>query len=154
MSQKTLKILLVFSLATNLFVVAVIGGFFSSGRHTELRLDHTTSEGVKPIRATLANLKSILRALDKKDRRELGRLVKEAQTKTGGFDPDVQRTLIVSLAKALVKTPFDPEEVLKIIETSFEETSRRLAVSRNIFVEMLATMDPEKRELLAKALQN
>ena len=151
MSQKTLKILLVFSLATNLFVVAIIGGFFSSGRHTELRLDHTTSE---PIRATLANLKSILRALDKKDRRELGRLVKEAQTKTGGFDPDVQRTLSVSLAKALVKTPFDPEEVLKIIETSFEETSRRLAVSRNIFVEMLATMDPEKRELLAKALQN
>ena len=45
-------------------------------------------------------------------------------------------------------------QVLKIIETSFEETSRRLAVSRNIFVEMLATMDPEKRELLAKALQN
>jgi predicted DNA-binding protein (UPF0251 family) len=58
------------------------------------------------------------------------------------------------LTKALVKTPFDTEEVLKIMETSFEETSRRLAVSRNTFVEMLATMDLEKRELLAKALQN
>ena len=113
MSQKTLKILLVFSLATNLFVVAVIGGFFSSGRHTELRLNHNTSEAGKPVRATFANLKSILRALDKKDRRELGRLVKEAQTKTGGFDPDVQQALSVSLAKALVKTPLSNPYLFK-----------------------------------------
>ena len=101
MSQKTLKILLVISFAANLLVAGAVGGFFGSGRHKDLRLDYTGKTQEARPRGPSSGLGPLLRAMDRKDRRELGRLIQVAQGKSGGMTRDARQAKNIEFAQAV-----------------------------------------------------
>ena len=154
MSQKTLKILLVISFAANLLVAGAVGGFFGSGRHKDLRLDYTGKTQEARPRGPSSGLGPLLRAMDRKDRRELGRLIQVAQGKSGGMTRDARQAKNIEFAQAVRATPFDGAAILTLMEAESAESSRRLELSRNVLVEKVATMSPEVRAKLAESLLN
>ena len=152
MSQRTLKTLLMISFAVNVLVAGAVGGFFGSGRHKDLRLDHVSkAQEVRP-RAPSLGLGPLLRAMDRKDRRELGRLFQDAQAKNGGMSRDAREAMITQLVQAVGAIPFDDVAVLAVMEAGWFEISRRSEVARKVWVEKVATMSPEARAELAESL--
>ena len=152
MSQKTLKILLVISFAANLLVAGAVGGFFGSGRHKDLRLDYTGKTQEARPRGPSSGLGPLLRAMDRKDRRELGRLIQVAQAKNGGMSRDAREAMNTQLVQAVGAIPFDDVAVLAVMEAGWFEISRRSEVARKVWVEKVATMSPEARAELAESL--
>ena len=92
--------------------------------------------------------------MDRKDRRELGRLFQVAQGKSGGMTRDARQAKNIEFAQAVRATPFDGAAVLTLMEAESAESSRRLELSRNVLVEKVATMSPEVRAKLAETLLN
>ena len=79
MSHRLLKICLVVSLAVNLLVLGAVGGFFGSGRHKDVRLDGFSTRQEVRQRGPMTSLGRLVRAMERKDRRDLGRMIRTAQ---------------------------------------------------------------------------
>ena len=94
----------------------------------------------------------LLRAMDRKDRRELGRLFQDAQAKNGGMSRDAREAMNTQLVQAVGAIPFDDVAVLAVMEAGWFEISRRSEVARKVWVEKVATMSPEARAELAESL--
>ena len=75
MSHRMLKICLVVSLAANLLVLGAVGGFFGSGRHKDVRLDSLSTRHEARPRGPATSLGPLVRAMDREDRRDLGRMI-------------------------------------------------------------------------------
>lgn len=152
MSQKTLKIFLVLSLAANLLVAGAVGSFFGSGRHKDLRLDNLGSSQKVVVPDRISSLGSLLRAMERKDQRDFGRMIQEALDESGGMAQDARQAIKTDLAMAVRATPFDGDAVLALIEVDSSKLSRRLKLVRQVLVKKLATMTPDARAKLAQSL--
>ena len=137
MSHRMLKICLVVSLAANLLVLGAVGGFFGSGRHKDVRLDSLSTRHEARPRGPATSLGPIVRAMDRKDRRDLGRMIQKAQGRDRRMDRDLRAQMAAVLAVL-------QDEVMTIEE--------RQAIAREALLDKLASMTPEARAKLAQAL--
>ena len=56
-----------------------MGGFFGSGRHKDVRLDGFSTRQEVRQRGPMTSLGRLVRAMERKDRRDLGRMIQTAQ---------------------------------------------------------------------------
>ena len=98
MSHRLLKICLVVSLALNLSVLGAVGGFFGSGRHKDVRLDGFSIRQEVRQRGPMTSLGRLVRAMERKDRRDLGRMIQTAQGRAGRMDRDSRAQVTAVLA--------------------------------------------------------
>ena len=152
MSQKTLKIFLVLSLAANLMVVGAVSGFFGAGRHKDLQLDYSGPPQKVVVSDRISATGSLLRAMERKDQRDFGRMIQVALDESVGMAQDARQTIKTDLAMAVRATPFDGDAVLALIEVDSSKLSRRLKLVRQVLVKKLATMTPDARAKLAQSL--
>ena len=101
MSHRMLKICLVVSLAANLLVLGAVGGFFGSGRHKDVRLDSLSTRHEARPRGPATSLGPLVRAMDREDRRDLGRMIQKAQGRDRRMDRDLRAQMTAVLADAL-----------------------------------------------------
>jgi len=146
MSHRMLKICLVVSLAANLLVLGAVGGFFGSGRHKDVRLDSLSTRHEARPRGPATSLGPLVRAMDREDRRDLGRMIQKAQ----GRD----RRMTAVLADALRTEPFEPRAVLAVLQDVAMMIEERQVIARQALLDKLASMTPKAREQLAQALLN
>ena len=136
MSHRMLKICLVVSLAANLLVLGAVGGFFGSGRHKDVRLG------------------PLVRAMDREDRRDLGRMIQKAQGRDRRMDRNLRAQMTAVLADALRTEPFEPRAVLAVLQDEAMMIEERQVIARHALLDKLASMTPKAREQLAQALLN
>lgn len=154
MSHRMLKICLVVSLAANLLVLGAVGGFFGSGRHKDVRLDSLSTRHEARPRGPVTSLGPIVRAMDRKDRRDLGRMIQKAQGRDRRMDRDLRAQMTAVLADALRTEPFEPRAVLTVLQDEAMMIEERQVIARQALLDKLASMTPKAREQLAQALLN
>ena len=137
------------SLAANLLVAGAVGGFLARVV-TILRLDNLGSSQKVVVPDRISG--SLLRAMERKDRRDFGRMIQEALDESGGMAQDARQAIKTDLAMAVRATPFDGDAVLALIEVDSSKLSRRLKLVRQVLVKKLATMTPDARAKLAQSL--
>ena len=150
MSHRMLKICLVVSLAVNLLVLGAVGGFFGSGRHKDVRLDGFSTRQEERQRGPMTSLGPLVRAMERKDRRDLGRMIQKAQGRDRRMDRDAQATAV--LADVLSTVPFDPAAVLALLQDEAMMMEERRLIARQALLDKLASMTPKAREQLAQAI--
>jgi hypothetical protein len=154
MSHRMLKICLVVSLAANLLVMGAVGGFFGSGRHKDVRLDSLSTRHEARPRGPATSLGPLVRAMDREDRRDLGRMIQKAQGRDRRMDRDLRAQMTAVLADALRTEPFEPRAVLAVLQDEAMMIEERQVIARQALLDKLASMTPKAREQLAQALLN
>ena len=154
MSHRMLKICLVVSLAANLLVLGAVGGFFGSGRHKDVRLDSLSTRHEARPRGPATSLGPLVRAMDREDRRDLGRMIQKAQGRDRRIDRDLRAQMTAVLADALRTEPFEPRAVLAVLQDEAMMIEERQVIARQALLDKLASMTPKAREQLAQALLN
>ena len=154
MSHRMLKICLVVSLAANLLVLGAVGGFFGSGRHKDVRLDSLSTRHEARPRGPATSLGPLVRAMDREDRRALGRMIQKAQGRDRRMDRDLRAQMTAVLADALRTEPFEPRAVLAVLQDEAMMIEERQVIARQALLDKLASMTPKAREQLAQALLN
>ena len=154
MSHRMLKICLVVSLAANLLVLGAVGGFFRSGRHKDVRLDSLSTRHEARPRGPATSLGPLVRAMDREDRRDLGRMIQKAQGRDRRMDRDLRAQMTAVLADALRTEPFEPRAVLTVLQDEAMMIEERQVIARQALLDKLASMTPKAREQLAQALLN
>ncbi|MBL6637594.1 MAG: hypothetical protein ISP37_04715 [Planktomarina sp.] len=154
MSHRMLKICLVVSLAANLLVLGAVGGFFGSGRHKDVRLDSLSTRHEARPRGPATSLGPLVRAMDREDRRDLGRMIQKAQGRDRRMDRDLRAQMTAVLADALRTEPFEPRAVLAVLQDEAMMIEERQVIARQALLDKLASMTPKAREQLAQALIN
>jgi hypothetical protein len=149
-----LKICLVVSLAANLLVLGAVGGFFGSGRHKDVRLDSLSTRHEARPRGPATSLGPLVRAMDREDRRDLGRMIQKAQGRDRRMDQDLRAQMTAVLADALRTEPFEPRAVLAVLQDVAMMIEERQVIARQALLDKLASMTPKAREQLAQALLN
>jgi hypothetical protein len=149
-----LKICLVVSLAANLLVLGAVGGFFGSGRHKDVRLDSLSTRHEARPRGPATSLGPLVRAMDREDRRDLGRMIQKAQGRDRRMDRDLRAQMTAVLADALRTEPFEPRAVLAVLQDEAMMIEERQVIARQALLDKLASMTPKAREQLAQALLN
>ena len=154
MSHRMLKICMVVSLAANLLVLGAVGGFFGSGRHKDVRLDSLSTRHEARPRGPATSLGPLVRAMDREDRRDLGRMIQKAQGRDRRIDRDLRAQMTAVLADALRTEPFEPRAVLAVLQDEAMMIEERQVIARQALLDKLASMTPKAREQLAQALLN
>ena len=154
MSHRMLKICLVVSLAANLLVLGAVGGFFGSGRHKDVRLDSLSTRHEARPRGPATSLGPLVRAMDREDRRDWGRMIQKAQGRDRRMDRDLRAQMTAVLADALRTEPFEPRAVLAVLQDVAMMIEERQVIARQALLDKLASMTPKAREQLAQALLN
>ena len=154
MSHRMLKICMVVSLAANLLVLGAVGGFFGSGRHKDVRLDSLSTRHEARPRGPATSLGPLVRAMDREDRRDLGRMIQKAQGRDRRMDRDLRAQMTAVLADALRTEPFEPRAVLAVLQDEAMMIEERQVIARQALLDKLASMTPKAREQLAQALLN
>ena len=154
MSHRMLKICLVVSLAANLLLLGAVGGFFGSGRHKDVRLDSLSTRHEARPRGPATSLGPLVRAMDREDRRDLGRMIQKAQGRDRRMDRDLRAQMTAVLADALRTEPFEPRAVLTVLQDEAMMIEERQVIARQALLDKLASMTPKAREQLAQALLN
>ena len=154
MSHRMLKICLVVSLAANLLVLGAVGGFFGSARHKDVRLDSLSTRHEARPRGPATSLGPLVRAMDREDRRDLGRMIQKAQGRDRRMDRDLRAQMTAVLADALRTEPFEPRAVLAVLQDEAMMIEERQVIARQALLDKLASMTPKAREQLAQALLN
>ena len=149
-----LKICLVVSLAANLLVLGAVGGFFGSGRHKDVRLDSLSTRHEARPRGPATSLGPLVRAMDREDRRDLGRMIQKAQGRDRRMDRDLRAQMTAVLADALRTEPFEPRAVLAVLQDEAMMIEERQVIARQALLDKFASMTPKAREQLAQALLN
>jgi hypothetical protein len=152
MSHRILKICLVVSLAANLLVLGAVGGFFGSGRHKDVRLDSVSTRHEARSRGPMTSLGPLVLAMERKDRRDLGRMIQRAQGRDRHMDRELRAQVTAALADLLSTVPFEREAVLAVFDDEATMIDERRVIAREALLDKLASMTPEAREQLAQAL--
>ena len=152
MSHRLLKICLVVSLAVNLLVLGAVGGFFGSGRHKDVRLDGFSTRQEVRQRGPMTSLGRLVQAMERKDRRDLGRMIRTAQGRDGHMDGDSRAQVTAVLADLLSSVPFEPTAVLSVLQDEAVMVEERRLIARQALLNKLASMTPAAREQLAQAI--
>jgi hypothetical protein len=151
MSHKMLKISLVISLAANLLVLGAIGGFFASGHHKDVKLERAGYHHGSRPRGPNLGFAPIIRAMDRKDRRALGRMIKKIHAENSLSSPDAFNG---KLADLIGTTPFEPLALLDLLEQAGTQAEKRQTITRQVLVEQLAGMSAQERLARANTLKN
>lgn len=151
MSHKMLKISLVISLAANLMVLGAIGGFFASGHHKDVKLERAGYHHGSRPRGPNLGFAPIIRAMDRKDRRALGRMIKKIHAENRLRPPDAFEE---KLANLIGTTPFEPLSLLDLLEQAAMQGEKRQTIARQVLVKQLAGMSAQERLAIAETLKN
>jgi len=100
----------------------------------------------------VTSLGPIVRAMDRKDRRDLGRMIQKAQGRDRRMDRDLRAQMTAALADLLSSVPFDRTAVLAVLHDEVMTIEERQAIAREALLDKLASMTPEARAKLAQAL--
>ena len=141
-------------MAANLLVLGAVGGFFGSGRHKDVRLDSLSTRHEARPRGPATSLGPLVRAMDREDRRDLGRMIQKAQGRDRRMDRDLRAQMTAVLADALRTEPFEPRAVLTVLQDEAMMIEERQVIARQALLDKLASMTPKAREQLAQALLN
>ena len=152
MSHRILKICLVVSLAANLLVLGAVGGFFGSGRHKDVRLDSVSTRHEARSRGPMTSLGPLVLAMERKDRRDLGRMIQKVQGRDRHMDRELRAQVTAALADLLSTVPFEREAILAVFDDEATMIDERRVIAREALLDKLASMTPEAREQLAQAL--
>ena len=98
----------------------------------------------------MTSLGPLVRAMERKDRRDLGRMIQKAQGRDRRMDRDAQATAV--LADVLSTVPFDPAAVLALLQDEAMMMEERRLIARQALLDKLASMTPKAREQLAQAI--
>ena len=135
-------------------VLGAVGGFFGSGRHKDVRLDSLSTRHEARPRGPATSLGPLVRAMDREDRRDLGRMIQKAQGRDRRMDRDLRAQMTAVLADALRTEPFEPRAVLTVLQDEAMMIEERQVIARQALLDKLASMTPKAREQLAQALLN
>ena len=152
MSHRMLKICLVVSLAANLLVLGAVGGFFGSGRHKDVRLDSVSTRHETRSRGPMTSLGPLVRAMERKDRRDLGRMIQKAKGRDRHMDRELRAQVTAALADLLSSEPFERAAVWAVLDDAATMIDERQVIAREALLDKLASMTPTAREQLAQAL--
>ena len=152
MSHRMLKICLVVSLAANLLVLGAVGGFFGSGRHKDVRLDSVSTRHEARARGPMTSLGPLVWAMERNDRRDLGRMIQKAQGRDRHMDRELRAQVTAALADLLRSEPFERAAVLAVLDNEATMIDERRVIVREALLNKLASMTPKAREQLAQAL--
>ena len=141
-------------MAANLLVLGAVGGFFGSGRHKDVRLDSLSTRHEARPRGPATSLGPLVRAMDREDRRDLGRMIQKAQGRDRRMDRDLRAQMTAVLADALRTEPFEPRAVLTVLQDEAMMIEELQVIARQALLDKLASMTPKAREQLAQALLN
>lgn len=131
------RIVLVVSLALNLAVVGVVVGSAMSGRL-----------GKDPPRSFDLGLGPVSRALDKDERREIGRSLRQNAALR-----DVNlRDRVTDMVAALTAEPFDPDALRGVMDAQAAGMANVQATAQGALVEQIVAMTPERRRAFAAQL--
>jgi len=152
MSHRMLKICLVVSLAANFLVLGAVGGFFGSGRHKDVRLDSVSTRHETRSRGPMTSLGPLVRAMERKDRRDLGRMIQKAKGRDRHMDRELRAQVTAALADLLSSEPFERAAVWAVLDDAATMIDERQVIAREALLDKLASMTPTAREQLAQAL--
>jgi hypothetical protein len=90
--------------------------------------------------------------MERKDRRDLGRMIQKAKGRDRHMDRELRAQVTAALADLLSTVPFEREAVLAVFDDEATMIDERRVIAREALLDKLASMTPEAREQLAKAL--
>ena len=132
------RVVLVVSLALNLAVVGIIAGSIVSGRF-----------GDGPPRSFDLGLGPMSRALEPKERRDIGRNLRENRVLR---DYDL-RGRIDGIVAALQAEPFDEAALRALLAEQASRVANVQVKAQDAFVAVVADMTPERRAIFAETLR-
>ncbi|MDA8817987.1 hypothetical protein N9N27_04280, partial [Planktomarina sp.] len=100
----------------------------------------------------MTSLGPLVRAMERKDRRDLGRMIQKAQGRDRHMDRELRAQVTAALADLLSTVPFEREAVLAVFDDEATMIDERRVIAREALLDKLASMTPEAREQLAQAL--
>lgn len=131
------RIVLVISLALNLAVVGLVVGSAVSGRL-----------GKEPPRSFDLGLGPVARALDKDERRAIGRALRQ-----DGVMRDFNlRGRVSGMVEALKAEPFEPDVLRALMTEQASRVAEVQATAQNAFIEQIVAMTPDRRREFADQL--
>ncbi len=131
------RIVLVISLALNLAVLGLVVGAGASGRF-----------GKEPPRSFDLGLGPVARALDKDERRAIGRTMRQDRA-LRDFN---LRNRVTDMVSALKAEPFEPDVFRELMAAQASRIAEVQATAQNAFIEQIAAMTPERRRAFADRL--
>lgn len=133
--RRSVRILLIVSLALNLVIIGLVGGAFL-GHGGKDKRSHMSFDGPGS---------PIVRALSREDRRAMGRSIREAyraQVSDRGADTARYQALV----SALAADPYDPEAVKLAREMLDEANWGRRQIAHDIWLKNVDAMSIEQRQ--------
>ena len=100
----------------------------------------------------MTSLGPLVRAMERKDRRDLGRMIQKAQGRDRRMDRDSRAQATAVLADVLSTVAFDPAAVLALLQDEAMMMEERRLIARQALLDKLASMTPKAREQLAQAI--
>ena len=100
----------------------------------------------------MTSLGPLVRAMERKDRRDLGRMIQKAQGRDRRMDRDSRAQATAVLADVLSTVPFDPAAILALLQDEAMMMEERRLIARQALLDKLASMTPKAREQLAQAI--
>lgn len=131
------RIVLVISLALNLAVVGLVAGSAATGRF-----------GEGPPRSFDLGLGPMARALDKDERRAIGRVMRQDRA-LRDFN---LRGRVSGMVEALKAEPFEPDALRALMAEQASRVAQVQATAQSAFVDQIITMTPERRHAFADQL--
>lgn len=136
---RSIRILLILSLALNLLVVGLVAGAWAFGPH------HRQPRGVDLV------LGPVARALDEEDRRAIrDRLIEQPELRRSGRAE--RRETQQALITALRAEPFDPDALASLLDAEQNRAQAVQRAAREAFLARLAEMEPQARRDFADRL--
>lgn len=141
--SRWLRVLLVVSLAFNLLILGLIGGWAMKwGKHGPHHMSRIEQLGGP-----------MTRALDDADRRAIGRQMRAASRGEGGNRAERHAT-IAALITELRKEEFDRDAAEALMAAQRGHLTDRLALGQSLLLDRLASMAPAARAAYADRLQD
>ena len=137
-TPRVMRVILAISLALNLLVLGLIGGFVMKGGHDAPRV----SLGLGPIGQMLAP----------KDRREIGQILR----KRGDLKParrSERASFFKSFGAAIRAEPFDPVAVSELLAQGDRRNATLQSAAQEAFVTQLTRMSQAERAQLAARVE-
>lgn len=141
-SPRWLRLLLVVSLAFNLLILGLIGGWAMKwgkhGPHHMSRVEHLGGP--------------MTRALDHDDRRAIGKRMRAA-FRAEPADQSARHETMAALIGELRKEVFDRDTAEELMAQQRSYLTKRLAIGQSLLLDRLETMTPDARAAYADRLQ-
>lgn len=140
--RRSVRILLILSLALNLIVIGLVGGAVL-GHGGKDKRSHMSHNGPGS---------PIVRALSREDRRSMGRSIREAY-RSQVKDRAADALRYQALVSALAADPYDPEAVKMARQALDEESRDRRQIAQDIWLKNVDAMGVDRRQDYADRMQ-